>query len=144
MAQERLCDEHRELAQTGSCYVILRGREAQRREVRERLPREHGLCGLHKPKQAAADNVGIRSRMIRLYPTQAQRDVLKQWFGVARKTYNATVCLFRGHRRVKRSLAEARIPIERRLYKKQYVAAVPYQLRDNAIKGLRHGEYRGH
>jgi transposase len=72
--------------------------------------------------------------MIRLYPTQAQRDMLKQWFGVARKTYNATVCLFRGHRRVKRSLAEARIPIERRLYKKQYVAAVPYQLRDNAIK----------
>ena len=36
---------------------------------------------------------------------------------MARKTYNATICIFRGKRRVKKSLAEARIRIERRLYK---------------------------
>ena len=67
------------------------------------------------------------------YPTPAQRDMLKQWFGVARKTYNATVCIFRGKRRVKKSLAEARIRVERRLCQEKYVAETPLQIRDNAI-----------
>lgn len=131
-ASERLCDAHRDLAQTDSCYVILRvgKRKGERCGTRAK---GDGLCGRHAPKQAAPSNVAIRSRMIKLYPTQAQRGMLKQWFGVVRKTYNATVCIFRGKRRVKKSLAEARIRVERRLYKKKYVAATPLQIRDNAI-----------
>ena len=113
-ARGRLCDEHRDIAQTDSCYVILR--VGKRKESGAgRVPRGDGLCGRHAPKQAAPSDVVIRSRMIKLYPTPAQRDMLKQWFGVARKTYNATVCIFRGKRRVKKSLAEARIRVERRL-----------------------------
>ena len=128
----RLCYAHRDIAQTDFCYVILRvgKRKGQRCGTRTK---GNGLCGRHVPKQVTPSNVAIRSRMIKLYPTPTQRDMLKQWFGVARKTYNATICIFRGKRRVKKSLAEARIRIERRLYKKKYVVATPLQIRDNAI-----------
>lgn len=131
-ARGRLCDAHRDIAQTDSCYVILRvgKRKGERCGTRAK---GDGLCGRHAPKLTAPSNVAIHSRMIKLYPTPAQRGMLKQWFGVARKTYNTTVCIFRGKRRVKKSLAEARIHVERRLYKKKYVAATPLQIRDNAI-----------
>ena len=66
-----------------------------------------------------------------LIPRQ-RSDMLKQWFGVARKTYNATVCIFRAGSVVKKSLAEGASAWEAAVQEK-YVAATPLQIRDNAI-----------
>ena len=49
----------------------------------------------------------------------------KQWFEWSARHTTPPFCIFRGKRRVKKSLAEARIRVERRLYKKKYVAATP-------------------
>lgn len=37
----------------------------------------------------------IKSRKIRIYPTQQQKTLFKQWFGVARKFYNETLTIYK-------------------------------------------------
>ena len=51
-ARGRLCDEHRDIAQTDSCYVILRVGKRKGRAVRDACQGRR-LMGRHAPKQAA-------------------------------------------------------------------------------------------
>ena len=40
---------------------------------------------------ACTDSVATRAKRIRVYPTPAQKNLFKRWFGTSRKTYNLTV-----------------------------------------------------
>jgi len=37
------------------------------------------------------ENIKIKSKKIRIYPNQTQREILRKWFGTSRYTYNKTV-----------------------------------------------------
>ena len=80
-----------------------------------------------------SDTVVTKSRRIRIYPTQQQKQLFKQWFGVERKVYNTCInhfnekdIEFKGWMKmstlVLHSLTE------------DYIKTVPYQIKNMAVK----------
>jgi putative transposase len=129
----KVCSNHfEELKNTPQCFVIANSgkNKGYRCKYKAIL---NGMCGRHQPKIQPKTKQGIKSRMIRLYPTSQQRNILRQWFGVARKVYNTTSSLFKRRRKMDKKLENIRQKLERRLYKKKYISSVPLQIRDNAI-----------
>ena len=72
-----------------------------------------------------------RSRKIRLYPTAAQRHLLRQWMGTARFVYNQTVADLK-QPGTKANWLGIKTDILRRL--PEWAASVPYQIKSMAVK----------
>lgn len=125
----KVCQEHFDLLNTSDrCYCITS------KKVRcNKKAKQYGLCGTHLPKQDKPANERIKSRMIKLYPTKEQRDILKQWFGVARKVYNKTLCLYRYRRSHKLNFFYIRDITLRLLKKHKYVVDTPRNIKAEAI-----------
>ena len=74
-----------------------------------------------------------KSRRIRIYPTQQQKTLFKQWFGISRKFYNETV----NHYNDKDKDTVNWMEIGKRLthsHTEDYVKIVPYQIKKIAVK----------
>lgn len=77
----------------------------------------------------------IKSRKIRIYPTQQQKVLFKQWFGVARKFYNETLTIYENGsdkvwHRVYQDIAEQN-------KEHDYIKSVPYQIKKIAVNDYR-------
>ena len=81
----------------------------------------------------SSDAIVTKARRIRIYPTQQQKRIFKQWFGVERKVYNTCInhfnekdIEFKGWMKmstlVLHSLTEG------------YIKSVPYQIKNKAVK----------
>lgn len=74
----------------------------------------------------------IKSRKIRIYPTQQQKNLFKQWFGVSRKFYNETLVIYKNGSekswdKVYKDIAEKNKDLD-------YIKSVPYQVKKIAVK----------
>lgn len=74
----------------------------------------------------------IKSRKIRIYPTQQQKILFKKWFGVSRKFYNETLAIYKNGSqktwdKVYQEIAEQNKDCD-------YIKSVPYQVKNRAVK----------
>lgn len=81
------------------------------------------------------EDTQIKSRKIRIYPTQQQKILFKQWFGVARKFYNETLTIYKNGSKktwdkVYQDIAEQNKELD-------YIKSVPYQIKKIAVKDYR-------
>lgn len=81
------------------------------------------------------EDTQIKSRKIRIYPTQQQKVLFKQWFGVARKFYNETLTIYKNGSektwdKVYKDIAEQN-------KEHDYIKSVPYQIKKIAVKDYR-------
>ena len=81
------------------------------------------------------EDTQIKSRKIRIYPTQQQKILFKQWFGVARKFYNETLTIYKNGSdktwdKVYQDIAEQNKEYD-------YIKSVPYQIKKIAVKDYR-------
>ena len=78
------------------------------------------------------ENSHIKSRKIRIYPTQQQKILFKKWFGVSRKFYNETLVIYKNGSqktwdKVYQEIAEQNKDFD-------YIRSVPYQIKKIAVK----------
>ena len=81
------------------------------------------------------EDTRIKSRKIRIYPTQQQKILFKQWFGVARKFYNETLTIYKNGsdkawHKVYQDIAEQN-------KEHDYIKSVPYQIKKISVKDYR-------
>ena len=77
------------------------------------------------------EDTQIKSRKIRIYPTQQQKILFKRWFGVSRKFYNETLVIYKNGsdkvwHKVYQEIAEQN--------NYDYIKSVPYQIKKIAVK----------
>lgn len=75
----------------------------------------------------------VKSRKIRIYPTQQQKITYKQWFGVSRKFYNASVEYYNNDEKDTIKWIEVSNIIFNE-NQEDYVRKVPYQIKKIAVK----------
>ena len=80
-------------------------------------------------------NTQIKSRKIRIYPTQQQKILFKQWFGVARKFYNETLTIYKNGS--EKSWDKVYKDIAQQNEEYEYIKSVPYQIKKIAVKDYR-------
>ena len=80
-----------------------------------------------------SDAIVTKSRRIRIYPTQQQKQLFKQWFGVGRKVYNTCInhfnekdIIFKGWMNMSKTVLSGLTEI--------YMKSVPYQIKSKAVK----------
>lgn len=74
-----------------------------------------------------------KSRRIRIYPTQQQKQLFKQWFGVGRKVYNTCINHFNEKDiKVKGWMKMSTLVLAE--LTEDYIKAVPYQIKKIAVK----------
>ena len=81
------------------------------------------------------EDTQVRSRRIRIYPTQEQKNLFKQWFGVSRKFYNETLTIYKNGSekywdKVYQDIAEQN-------KEHDYIKTVPYQIKKIAVRDYR-------
>lgn len=81
------------------------------------------------------EDAQIKSRKIRIYPTQQQKILFKQWFGVARKFYNETLTIYKNGS--KKSWDKVYKDIAEQNKEHDYVKSVPYQIKKISVKDYR-------
>lgn len=74
----------------------------------------------------------IKSRKIRIYPTQQQKNLFKQWFGVARKFYNETLTTYKNGS--EKSWDKVYKDIAKQNEEHDYIKSVPYQIKKIAVR----------
>lgn len=77
----------------------------------------------------------IKSRKIRIYPTQQQKILFKKWFGVSRKFYNETLVIYKKGSQKTWDKVYQEIAEQNKEY--DYIKAVPYQVKKIAVKDYR-------
>ena len=75
----------------------------------------------------------IKSRKIRIYPTQEQKHLFRKWFGVSRKVYNTSVEYYNDENKSTIKWMEVSKIVLNSL-PEDYVKVVPYQIKKIAIK----------
>lgn len=78
-----------------------------------------------------SENTVTKSRKIRIYPNEKQRQILREWFGVARYTYNQTVAYLK-EPGTKASWKGIKTNIIHKL--PEWAKPVPYQIKSIAIR----------
>jgi similar to tr len=73
----------------------------------------------------------IKSRKIRIYPTQQQKILFKKWFGVSRKFYNETLVIYKNGSQKTWDKVYQEIA-EQNNY--DYIKSVPYQVKNKAVR----------
>lgn len=77
-------------------------------------------------------NTQIKSRKIRIYPTQQQKILFKRWFGVSRKFYNETLVIYKNDSNKVWHKVYQEIAEQNKEY--DYIKSVPYQIKKVAVK----------
>ena len=78
------------------------------------------------------EDTQIKSRKIRIYPTQEQKILFKQWFGVSRKFYNETLTIYKNGS--EKSWDKVYQDIAEQNKEHDYINSVPYQIKKIAVK----------
>lgn len=73
----------------------------------------------------------IKSRKIRIYPTQQQKILFKKWFGVSRKFYNETLVIYKNGSQKTWNKVYQEIAEQNKDY--DYIKSVPYQVKNRAV-----------
>ena len=81
------------------------------------------------------ESTHIKSRKVRIYPTQQQKILFKQWFGVARKFYNETLTVYKNGS--EKSWDKVYKDIAEQNKEHDYIKYVPYQVKKIAVKDYR-------
>lgn len=81
------------------------------------------------------EDTQIKSRKIRIYPTQQQKILFKQWFGVARKFYNETLTIYKNGS--EKSWDKVYKDIAEQNKEHDYIKSVPYQIKKVSVKDYR-------
>lgn len=82
-------------------------------------------------------NTTIKSRRIRIYPTQEQKILFKKWLGISRLYYNTSVSNFKKEEFSKESWMSMFKIINEELSLLDYVRQIPYQVKKIAVKDCR-------
>lgn len=78
------------------------------------------------------ENSQIKSRRIRIYPTQHQKILFKRWFGVSRKFYNETLTIYKnGSQKTWHKVYQEIVEQNK---ENDYIKSVPYQVKNRAVK----------
>ena len=81
------------------------------------------------------EDTQIKVRKVRIYPTQQQKSLFKQWFGVSRKFYNETLTIYKnGSDKVWHKVYQ---DIAEQNKEHDYIKSVPYQIKKIAVKDYR-------
>ena len=80
-----------------------------------------------------SSTVVTKSRRIRIYPTQQQKQLFKQWFGVERKVYNTCINHFNEKDIVFKGWMKLSTLVLHSLTE-DYMKLVPYQIKNMAVK----------
>jgi len=80
-------------------------------------------------------DIWIRSRKIRIYPTQQQKILFKRWFGVARKFYNETLTIYKNGS--EKTWDKVYQDIAEQNKEHDYIKSVPYQIKKVSVKDYR-------
>ena len=80
-----------------------------------------------------SDAIATKSRRIRIYPSQHQKQLFKQWFGVGRKVYNTCVNHFNKKDIDFKGWMQMSTIVLAELTE-DYIKAVPYQIKKIAVK----------
>lgn len=80
-----------------------------------------------------SDTVITKTRRIRIYPTQQQKQLFNQWFGVGRKVYNTCINHFKEKDIVFKGWMNMSTLVLHSLTE-DYIKSVPYQIRSKAVK----------
>ncbi len=80
-----------------------------------------------------SDGTRVKSRRIRIYPTQQQKTLFRQWFGISRKFYNEAVSHYNDSEKDTVNWMEIAKRLTHSLTE-DYVRAVPYQIKKIAVK----------
>lgn len=78
------------------------------------------------------EDTQIKSRKIRIYPTQQQKILFKQWFGVSRKFYNETLTIYK--KGTEKSWDKVYQDIAEQNKDHDYIKSVPYQIKKVAVR----------
>ena len=78
------------------------------------------------------EDTQIKSRKIRIYPTQQQKILFKQWFGVARKFYNETLTIYKNGS--EKTWDKVYQDIAEQNKEHNYIKSVPYQIKKIAVR----------
>lgn len=81
------------------------------------------------------EDTQIKARKIRIYPTQQQKTLFKQWFGVSRKFYNETLTIYENGS--EKSWDKVYKDIAEQNKEHDYIKSVPYQIKKIAVKDYR-------
>ena len=81
------------------------------------------------------EDTQIKSRKIRIYLTQQQKILFKQWFGVARKFYNETLTIYKNGS--EKTWDKVYQDIAKQNEEHGYIKSVPYQIKKIAVKDYR-------
>lgn len=81
------------------------------------------------------DYTQIKSRKIRIYPTQQQKILFKQWFGVSRKFYNETLIIYKNGS--EKTWDKVYQDIAEQNKEHDYIKSVPYQIKKIAVNDYR-------
>ena len=74
----------------------------------------------------------IKSRKIRIYPTQQQKILFKKWFGISRKFYNETLVIYKNGSQKTWDKVYQEIAENNKDY--DYIKYVPYQIKKIAVQ----------
>ena len=80
-----------------------------------------------------SDSIVTKARRIRIYPTQQQKQLFKQWFGVGRKVYNTCINHFKEKDIVFKGWMNMSTVVLAELTE-DYIKSVPYQIKKIAVK----------
>ena len=81
-----------------------------------------------------SDSIVTKARRIRIYPTQQQKQLFKQWFGVGRKVYNTCINHFNEKDIEFKGWMHMSTLVLHSLTE-DYIKAVPFQIKKIAVKG---------
>ena len=105
--------------------VIVRNDNSQKTYLQTFIP-SHADC-------MVSDTIVTKTRRIRIYPTQQQKQLFKQWFGVERKVYNTCVNHFDKKDIEVKGWMNMGTTVLSELTE-DYIKAVPYQIKKIAVK----------
>lgn len=80
-----------------------------------------------------SDSIVTKSRRIRIYPSQQQKQLFKQWFGVGRKVYNICVNHFNEKDIEVKGWMKMGTTVLSELTE-SYIKSIPYQIKKIAVK----------
>ena len=84
-------------------------------------------------ERMVSEAVVTKTRRIRIYPTQQQKQLFKQWFGVGRKVYNTCINHFNEKDiKVKGWMKMSTLVLHS--LTENYIKSVPYQIKNIAVK----------
>ena len=88
-----------------------------------------------------SEDTKLKSRKIRIYPTQQQKHLFKQWFGISRKFYNEAVNHYNDENKTIINWMEVAKQLIHSLTE-DYVKEVPYQIKKIAVSNLTKQRYQ--